>query len=290
METPKLFIGLDVHKKTWTADIRTELSHHKTFSQPADPMQLEAYVDKNFPEYEHYHTFLSIFLLILIFIQIPISYYNFLNNIIYLINKDICEDFYILHIIMIIILSILISIPLVFSIGVKVKAHQNHKILLVAKTNFNAYFHYKNFTINDLKMKSLENYIIEKTKEPELNQNIYNINSNLRSKEQINKNIAFTLYAFLNFNENIYKCILELFWKKNKVYFLISLIFGLVFNTLGFFKNRVIKIFSIVFNTFILIFLTILLFQYYSLRNIVFINNKTRYEMESALIELQQKN
>jgi transposase len=57
METPKLFIGLDVHKKTWTADIRTELSHHKTFSQPADPKQLEAYVDKNFTEYEIHLTY-----------------------------------------------------------------------------------------------------------------------------------------------------------------------------------------------------------------------------------------
>ncbi len=57
METPKLFIGLDVHKKTWTADIRTELSHHKTFSQAADPKQLEAYVDKNFLDYDVYLTY-----------------------------------------------------------------------------------------------------------------------------------------------------------------------------------------------------------------------------------------
>lgn len=57
METPKLFIGIDVHKKTWTVDLRTELSHHKTFSQPADPMQLETYVDKYFPEYDIHLTY-----------------------------------------------------------------------------------------------------------------------------------------------------------------------------------------------------------------------------------------
>jgi transposase len=57
MEKPKLFIGLDVHKKTWTADVRTEMSHFKTFSMPAIAEQLEAYVDKNFPSYEIYLTY-----------------------------------------------------------------------------------------------------------------------------------------------------------------------------------------------------------------------------------------
>jgi transposase len=52
METHKLFIGLDVHKKSWAVDIRTDLFHHKYFTQPADPVCLERYVDTHFPKYE----------------------------------------------------------------------------------------------------------------------------------------------------------------------------------------------------------------------------------------------
>jgi transposase len=52
METPQLFIGLDVHKKSWAVDIRTDLFHHKYFTQPSDPVYLERYVDKHFPEHQ----------------------------------------------------------------------------------------------------------------------------------------------------------------------------------------------------------------------------------------------
>ena len=31
---PKLFIGLDVHKKTWSVSIQTDLFFHKTYSMP----------------------------------------------------------------------------------------------------------------------------------------------------------------------------------------------------------------------------------------------------------------
>ena len=52
METPKLFIGLDIHKKSWSVDIRTDLFHHKYFTQPSDPVCLEKYVDKHFPQHQ----------------------------------------------------------------------------------------------------------------------------------------------------------------------------------------------------------------------------------------------
>ena len=40
MQTPQLFIGIDVHKKSWSVSIRTDLFEHKTFSMPSDPDKL----------------------------------------------------------------------------------------------------------------------------------------------------------------------------------------------------------------------------------------------------------
>jgi len=33
---PKIFIGLDIHKKSWTASIQTDLFFHKTYSIPSN--------------------------------------------------------------------------------------------------------------------------------------------------------------------------------------------------------------------------------------------------------------
>lgn len=44
-----LFIGIDVHKKSWTVTILTEHVEHKTFTQPPDSKALTAYVRKHFP-------------------------------------------------------------------------------------------------------------------------------------------------------------------------------------------------------------------------------------------------
>lgn len=52
METQKLFIGLDIHKNSWSVDMRTDLFHHKYFTQPSNPKILEQYVDKHFPEHQ----------------------------------------------------------------------------------------------------------------------------------------------------------------------------------------------------------------------------------------------
>ena len=51
---PKVYIGLDIHKKTWTVSIQTDLFFHKTYSMPSKPCQLEEYINKNFPNYEVY--------------------------------------------------------------------------------------------------------------------------------------------------------------------------------------------------------------------------------------------
>ena len=48
----KLFIGIDIHKKSWSVSIRTETFDHKTFSMPPDPDVLYEYVTKHFPMHE----------------------------------------------------------------------------------------------------------------------------------------------------------------------------------------------------------------------------------------------
>lgn len=50
--TPKLFIGVDVHKKTWSVHMRTDISDHKGFSMPANPDILIDYVLKHFSNHE----------------------------------------------------------------------------------------------------------------------------------------------------------------------------------------------------------------------------------------------
>jgi len=44
-----LFIGIDVHKKSWTVSIMGEYNEHKTFTQPAEASTLQQYLQKNFP-------------------------------------------------------------------------------------------------------------------------------------------------------------------------------------------------------------------------------------------------
>ena len=50
--TPKLFIGMDVHKKSWTCHFKTDLFDYKTVTMPADPACLREYVQKHFNDYE----------------------------------------------------------------------------------------------------------------------------------------------------------------------------------------------------------------------------------------------
>jgi len=49
---PKVFIGMDVHKKSWTVHFKTGLFDFKTVTMPADPLCLKNYIEKNFPSHE----------------------------------------------------------------------------------------------------------------------------------------------------------------------------------------------------------------------------------------------
>lgn len=44
-----IYVGLDVHKKSWSVSILSEQSEHKTFTQPPDVAVLMNYLHRNFP-------------------------------------------------------------------------------------------------------------------------------------------------------------------------------------------------------------------------------------------------
>lgn len=54
---PKLYIGVDIHKKSWSVHIRTDISDHKTLTIPSDKEVLYNYVQTNFPEHEVFMTY-----------------------------------------------------------------------------------------------------------------------------------------------------------------------------------------------------------------------------------------
>jgi len=45
----KFYVGIDVHKKSWTVSIMSEQLEHKYFTQPPDPLVLVSYLKKHFP-------------------------------------------------------------------------------------------------------------------------------------------------------------------------------------------------------------------------------------------------
>lgn len=49
---PKLYIGIDVHKKNWSFHYQTDLFNGKTITQPANPDILISWVNTNFPGHE----------------------------------------------------------------------------------------------------------------------------------------------------------------------------------------------------------------------------------------------
>lgn len=50
--TPKLFIGVDVHKKSWSVHMRSDISDHKGFTMPPDADKLADYVLTHFADHE----------------------------------------------------------------------------------------------------------------------------------------------------------------------------------------------------------------------------------------------
>jgi len=49
---PKLYIGIDIHKRSWKVHCSTDLFSGKSFTMPPDPLVLKDYVDKHFSGYE----------------------------------------------------------------------------------------------------------------------------------------------------------------------------------------------------------------------------------------------
>lgn len=49
---PKLYIGIDIHKRSWKVHCSTDLFSGKSFSMKPDPEQLKAYVEKHFSDFE----------------------------------------------------------------------------------------------------------------------------------------------------------------------------------------------------------------------------------------------
>ena len=49
---PKLFIGIDIHKRSWKVHCSTDLFSGKSFSMAPDPERLLKYVSKHFPDHE----------------------------------------------------------------------------------------------------------------------------------------------------------------------------------------------------------------------------------------------
>lgn len=54
---PKLYIGLDIHKKSWSVTIRTDVAEHKNYSMPPKPADLFEYVNNLFPNHLVYLTY-----------------------------------------------------------------------------------------------------------------------------------------------------------------------------------------------------------------------------------------
>ena len=50
-----IYVGMDVHKKSWSVSIHTEQFEHKTFTQPPEVEKLTYYLERTFPG-ATYHT------------------------------------------------------------------------------------------------------------------------------------------------------------------------------------------------------------------------------------------
>lgn len=54
-----IYVGLDVHKKSWSVTILTDEIEHKTFTQPPSPDVLFTYLNKHFPGADYYSAYES---------------------------------------------------------------------------------------------------------------------------------------------------------------------------------------------------------------------------------------
>ena len=56
-----IFVGIDVHLKSWAVTILTENLVHKTFTQPACADTLSNYLNRNFPYGDYYSVYECLF-------------------------------------------------------------------------------------------------------------------------------------------------------------------------------------------------------------------------------------
>ncbi|MBK9980972.1 MAG: IS110 family transposase [Saprospiraceae bacterium] len=49
---PKLFIGIDIHKTSWSIRMATDLFQGKRMTMPSDPENLKRYIEKYYPDHE----------------------------------------------------------------------------------------------------------------------------------------------------------------------------------------------------------------------------------------------
>jgi transposase len=56
---PKIYVGIDLHLKSWTVTILTENTIHKTFTQPPNAVLLANYLKQNFPDHEYFSAYES---------------------------------------------------------------------------------------------------------------------------------------------------------------------------------------------------------------------------------------
>ncbi len=50
--TPKLYIGIDIHKRSWKVHCATDISSGKTFSMNPDPAKLKSYIERHYNGHE----------------------------------------------------------------------------------------------------------------------------------------------------------------------------------------------------------------------------------------------
>ena len=55
----KVFVGLDVHGKSWAVNIIVDDIAHRNYTQPPSPDVLHNYLCKNFPGAEYYSAYES---------------------------------------------------------------------------------------------------------------------------------------------------------------------------------------------------------------------------------------
>lgn len=53
-QEPKLFIGLDIHKRSWKAHFRTDLFAGKAHSMPPEPLAIRKFINKHYSDHQIY--------------------------------------------------------------------------------------------------------------------------------------------------------------------------------------------------------------------------------------------